>query len=531
MAKSNRERLSEIVTTLGKYGFGHIYRIYVRTGNQAEDARRFRMAFEELGPSFIKIGQILSTRHDLLPDAYISELQKLQDHARSVPYAAVKEIVESELNASLEELFDYFDEEPLASASIAQVHRARLKSGESVIVKVQRPEIEEELLRDIHLFSQFLSVAPDTMKDMIMNIDAAFDEIETSTARELNFRMEARALNTFRLKTKDSKLVNSPRLHMDYVTTRVLVQEYIEGIPILKSEELIKEGYVLEDIAEKLIFSFMNQIFDYGFYHGDPHPGNLLIKDQQIYFIDFGIVGEVSDSMRELLTEITKAALTENISKLMTLVLQVARTEHQVDQVEFYDDLSYYFKHYSTRSLGSIKIEVVFDQFMEVMHKHKLALPHELITLVRALIILEGVIFDLSPEIDAMTILKSYYQQSDVFNLLALPSKEKLALTTYGMLEKLIKLPDDTSQLVDHLLNGRFVINAKLVDRENRWKDIELMVNRMIYALILASLILASAIIVALSTGGLSIIAIIVFLGAAIVGIWLLISIFKSGMF
>lgn len=531
MAKSNRERLSEIVTTLGKYGFGHIYRIYVRTGNQAEDARRFRMAFEELGPSFIKIGQILSTRHDLLPDAYISELQKLQDHARSVPYAAVKEIVESELNASLEELFDDFDEEPLASASIAQVHRARLKSGESVIVKVQRPEIEEELLRDIHLFSQFLSVAPDTMKDMIMNIDAAFDEIETSTARELNFRMEARALNTFRLKTKDSKLVNSPRLHMDYVTTRVLVQEYIEGIPILKSEELIKEGYVLEDIAEKLIFSFMNQIFDYGFYHGDPHPGNLLIKDQQIYFIDFGIVGEISDSMRELLTEITKAALTENISKLMTLVLQVARTEHQVDQVEFYDDLSYYFKHYSTRSLGSIKIEVVFDQFMEVMHKHKLALPHELITLVRALIILEGVIFDLSPEIDAMTILKSYYQQSDVFNLLALPSKEKLALTTYGMLEKLIKLPDDTSQLVDHLLNGRFVINAKLVDRENRWKDIELMVNRMIYALILASLILASAIIVALSTGGLSIIAIIVFLGAAIVGIWLLISIFKSGMF
>lgn len=531
MAKSNRERLSEIVTTLGKYGFGHIYRIYVRTGNQAEDARRFRMAFEELGPSFIKIGQILSTRHDLLPDAYISELQKLQDHARSVPYAAVKEIVESELNASLEELFDDFDEEPLASASIAQVHRARLKSGESVIVKVQRPEIEEELLRDIHLFSQFLSVAPDTMKDMIMNIDAAFDEIETSTARELNFRMEARALNTFRLKTKDSKLVNSPRLHMDYVTTRVLVQEYIEGIPILKSEELIKEGYVLEDIAEKLIFSFMNQIFDYGFYHGDPHPGNLLIKDQQIYFIDFGIVGEVSDSMRELLTEITKAALTENISKLMTLVLQVARTEHRVDQVEFYDDLSYYFKHYSTRSLGSIKIEVVFDQFMEVMHKHKLALPHELITLVRALIILEGVIFDLSPEIDAMTILKSYYQQSDVFNLLALPSKEKLALTTYGMLEKLIKLPDDTSQLVDHLLNGRFVINAKLVDRENRWKDIELMVNRMIYALILASLILASAIIVALSTGGLSIIAIIVFLGAAIVGIWLLISIFKSGMF
>lgn len=531
MAKSNRERLSEIVTTLGKYGFGHIYRIYVRTGNQAEDARRFRMAFEELGSSFIKIGQILSTRHDLLPDAYINELQKLQDHAKSVPYAAVKEIVENELNAPLDELFADFDKEPLASASIAQVHRATLKTGESVIVKVQRPEIEEELLRDIHLFSQLLSVAPDTMKDMITNIDAAFDEIEASTARELNFRMEARALNNFRLKTKDSKLVNSPQPYMDYVTTRVLVQEYIEGIPILKREELITEGYVLEDIAEKLIFSFMNQIFDYGFYHGDPHPGNLLIKDQQIYFIDFGIVGEVSDAMRKNLTEITKAALTENISKLMSLVLQVATTEHRVDQVEFYDDLSYYFKHYSTRSLGSIKMEVVFDQFMDVIHKHKLALPHELITLVRALIILEGVVFDLSPDIDVMTILKKYYQQSDAFDLLNLPSKEKVALTTYAMLEKLIKLPDDTSQLVDHLLNGRFVINAKLVDRQSRWKDIEQMVNRMIYALILASLILASAIIVALSTGGLSIIAIIVFLGAAIVGIWLLISIFKSGMF
>lgn len=531
MAKSNRERLSEIVTTLGKYGFGHIYRIYVRTGNQAEDARRFRMAFEELGPSFIKIGQILSTRHDLLPDAYIRELQKLQDHAKSVPYAAIKEIVESELNGSLEDLFADFDKEPLASASIAQVHRATLKTGESVIVKVQRPEIEEELLRDIHLFSQLLSVAPDTMKDMITNIDAAFDEIEASTARELNFRMEARALNTFRSKTKDSKLVNSPRPYMDYVTTRVLVQEYVEGIPILNTEELTREGYVLEDIAEKLIYSFMNQVFDYGFYHGDPHPGNLLIKDQQIYFIDFGIVGEVSQAMRDNLTEITKAALTENISKMMNLVLQVATTDHKVDQVEFYDDLSYYFRHYSTRSLGTIKMEVVFNQFMDVIHKHKLALPHELITLVRALIILEGVVFDLSPEIDVMTILKGYYQQSDAFELVDFPSKEKVALTAYAMMEKLIKLPDDTSQLLDHLLNGRFVINAKLVDRENRWKDLEQMVNRMIYALILAALILASAIIVALSTGGLSIIAIIVFLGAAIVGIWLLISIFKSGMF
>ncbi len=531
MAKSNRQRLSEIVSVLGKYGLSHIYRIYLRSKDQTEDARRLRLAFEELGPSFIKIGQILSTRQDLLPESYIKELQLLQDEAPTISFDIIKEIILTEFGQSPDQLFASLDPVPIASASVAQVHRAELLNGDQVIVKVQRPNIEQQLMQDIHLFSRLMSMAPEGMTDMISNVDAAFDEIEKSTQRELNFRTEARSIMRFKANFFDSDLVDTPRPYMNLTTQRVLVEEFVDGIPISKKEKLLAEGYILEDIAAKLVASFLSQVFDYGFYHSDPHPGNIIVKDKKLVFIDFGMTGEISESMRQVLVEMIRSTLTEDTTKLMNLILQVASTKEKVDDVFFYDDLNYYFNKYSTKSLKNLDFNQAFNELMTVIQKHKLALPHELVTLARAIIILEGLVAELSPDLDLMSILKDFYKNSDAVNLIEFPSKERLLFSTYDSLNKLSRVPSDLSKIANQIANGRLVVNANLTDIEEHWDDIEQMVNRLIYALILASLILASAVIVALSSGGVSIIAIIVFLIAAVVGGWLLVSIFRSGMF
>ncbi|MDZ7834526.1 MAG: AarF/UbiB family protein [Alkalibacterium sp.] len=228
--KSNRERLREIASVLASYGFGHIYRTRVRTKHKEQDAKNLRLAFEELGPSFIKIGQIISTRQDLLPPNYIQEMSKLRDDAPPFDYSEIKRIFEEEFKQPLSDVFEWVDESPIASASVAQVHRAKLLSGEDVVIKVQRPEIEENLLRDIQLFSRIVSMAPETVKEMLVDVEAAFKEIEETTKRELDFRNEGQALVKFKHLNAENDAVTVPTPYPSYTSKRVLVEDHIAGI-------------------------------------------------------------------------------------------------------------------------------------------------------------------------------------------------------------------------------------------------------------------------------------------------------------
>lgn len=530
MVKSSGERLREIATVLASYGFGHIYRTKLGSKDQEQDAVSFRKAFEELGPSFIKIGQIISTRRDLLPSDYIKELSKLQDNAPPFPFTEIEKIFKEEFGETTLEAFQSIEQKPLASASIAQVHRAVLKDGQQVIVKVQRPDIEENLLRDIRLFSRILSMTPGTVKELLVDADAAFAEIESTTRMELDFRNEASALIKFKSLNEKMGAIAVPDPIYPFVSKRVLVEDYVEGDKVLDIAQLMEKGYVPEDIAEKLVLSFLSQVFKDGYFHGDPHPGNLIIKDRKIVFIDFGIVGELSEDNKQNLIKLLKATIYQDIDTIMNVMISMGISKEKIDRFYFYEDLHYFFESYLSRSFRQIDISTLFADILEITRKHRITMPNDFIMLVKCLTILEGVILQLDPTINVLKIAQSYIRASDEISFFEPITKEKLLLTGYQISKDMLKLPSQVRQLLDNLNNGRTKFHIDLIDMDNKWTGLNKMVNRIVFALIIASLILSSAIIVATAQSArISGLGAFVFLGAGLMGIWLLISIIRSG--
>lgn len=526
---SSMGRLREIITVFASYGFGHIYRVHIKNKETKQDASNFRKAFEELGPSFIKIGQILSTRSDLFPPDYIEELRKLQDDAPRFSIEEVRRIFQEEFDQDIEEVFEYFEEIPMASASIAQVHRARKLNGVEVIVKVQRPDIEEALIRDINLLGRVFEYTPNFINEMVADPKLAFQEIENRTRSELDFRNEGAAMLRFKANNSDIAPVDSPMPDNDYISKRVIIQEFVDGIHNLEKSSLVKAGYDLDDLGEKLILSFLNQVFRDGFYHGDPHPGNIIISNQKINFIDFGIVGELTDQQKETLTQMLIAVASKDIDALVSLLMQITYSKEKIDQADLYEDVAYFFDIYLSRGLQDIDISTISNDILNIIRKHKMTMPHDLITLGRAFIVIEGIIADLAPELNVYGLAKDYLIQSNAHKFISLPSKEKAAFTLYSSAKDLFTLPAALQESLGHLNNGRMKVQIQLYDLEDIKLNVNKMINRLVFAIIVASLVLASALIISSGGTGISIIGFIIFLGAAMMGLWLLISIIRSG--
>lgn len=526
---SSGERLREIVGVLAKYGFGHIYNTRVRSRKKEQDPKNLRKAFEELGPGFIKIGQILSTRRDILPLSYIEELSKLQDEAPSFPFEEAKKIFEEDFDQKVEEVFENIHETPLASASVAQVHRGKLLTGEEVILKVQRPEMEAAFMQDIELFVRIVDRAPNIFKDFLIDPREAFEEIRKTSKREMDFRNEANAIIRFSELNKDIACVGTPNVILPYSSKRVIIEEYIKGYKILDADNLQKAGYIREDIAHKLLLSFLSQVFQDGFFHADPHPGNLLIREGQIVFIDFGIVGELSVENRDSLNRLLKAVVFKDLDQLMKTLLKMGIQKKRIDRTRFYEDLSYLVDKYLTTNFSNIEIGTLIADVLDVTRKHGISMPSDFTLLVRALTVLEGVVLELAPDLNIVQIAGEYLKESDNFKLFEPISKEKLLLQSAQFVKGVSGLPLQFASLVENLNNGRTKIKLDLINMDDKWTGLNKMVNRVVFALIVSALILSSALIIfASESSGTSWLGIIFFLGAGFLGLWLLISIIRS---
>lgn len=524
------ERFREIINVLAAYGFGHIYNTKIHSQKKEADPQNLRKAFEELGPSFIKIGQIISTRRDILPKAYIEELAKLQDAAPPFPFQDVRQIFKEEFDQELEEVFELVEEKPIASASIAQVHKGRLLSGEEVVLKVQRPGIEENFLRDIDLFIKIVSKAENILKGIVVDPISVFQEIRKTTTIELDFRNEVKYMVKFKELNADIACVNAPKAFTEFSSKRIIVQEYIDGLKITHTTELLQEGYDLNDIGQKLLLSYLSQVFHDGFFHGDPHPGNMIIKEGQIYYIDFGIMGELSNGNKDVLNQLLKAIVLKDINQLVSLILQMGNQKGRVDRNELYDDLTYVFDTYFSTNLGNIRIASVLTDIFEITSRHRLSLPSDLVILVKALTILEGTITDLAPEANLIKITKSYLKTSGTFSVRDLIDTEEALLQTYQFFTHSSKLPSQLSVFLDGLISGRSKFKIDLINMDEKWTGIDKMVNRLVFALIISALILASTVIIVATKGTqLSIIGMAGFLVAGILGLWLLVAIIRSG--
>ena len=529
----SRDRFQEIIRVFISYGFGYL--IDSKFNNSKKSPINLRMALEELGPTFIKIGQILSTRPDLLPEEYINELIKLQDSAPEESFENIKSVFEESINKKIYDCFLYFSKKPTASASIAQVHEAILNDGRAVIVKIQRPNIYNTMKTDIDIIKKIIKLSKGRIDIDIVDPLAVIEELESTTEKELDFIDESKSIVKFRENNENISPIYAPDVISSLCSEKVLTLEYINGFKINDMKMIEKEGYSNKEIAKKLALSYCKQIFDDGFFHGDPHPGNLLISNGRICFIDFGITGELDEGLKNWLNKAMIAVATGDKSKIVDFILAIGIKRGKVNKGNLYEDVSYLFTTYLNTSLKNIKIAVLLEEMFSIVKNNNIQFPKELAILFRGLVILEGVIAEVDPQLDIISVITSFVKGKNKMLLIKDINEEELVLSAYSFFRDASRIPNKAVEALSSISDGRAKINFNITDLENSVDHISNMVNRLVGALLISSLIIASSLIISNNVGpiykGISLMGIAGYIISAIFAIFLLIAVVRDGGF
>jgi ubiquinone biosynthesis protein len=393
-------RAKRIATVLGKYGLTEARR---DSDTPQQRARRLRDALEELGPTFAKLGQILSTRPDLLPPEAVAELASLQDQVTPLNEAEVVEVMEQELGVPWEDVFASIEAEPLAAGTIGQVHRAVLEDGERVVVKVQRPTAKDDIYRDLSLLELFAEkTANRAALRKIVDIPAAIEHLSDSLRRELDFQLEAQNVTRVAATLGDFSRLGAPRVHDRLSTGRLLVLEEIPGVSVRE----MPEGPERHEVARQLLEFYYRQILVEGFFHADPHPGNMLWWDGRVHFLDFGMVGELTPEMRGHLLLLLLAFWQEDVSFLTEVVLIMAgpAAEH-ADVAALEADLAALLRRYRHASLGEIQLGPLLQEIAQSATAHGVRLPATLVLTGKALAQMQLTATELDPELDPFSVV------------------------------------------------------------------------------------------------------------------------------
>lgn len=531
MKRKSVERLNEIVKVFALYGFGII--VDTKLKENEKSAENLRKACEALGPTFIKIGQILSTRRDILPKEYTVELTKLQDSVNEESYSKMEKVFETSLDKKIGDCFLFFNKKPIAAASIAQVYNGILKDGREVVVKIQRPDIYEKMKFDISILKRILRLTK--LKAMINIVDFydVIDEMEKTIDNELNFKIEGQNIKKFKKYNKETAVLYVPQLIEELWSDRVLTLEKINGFKINDRKLLMKEGYNNKDVTEKLALCYCKQVFDDGFFHGDPHPGNILISKSKICFIDFGIMGEIDENIREALNKAIFAIATNDKEKLMDFILTVGVKKGKINKGILYEDISYLFDSYVTRSLKNIKISDFFEEIIEITKKHNIQIPRELVGLFRSLVILEGVLEEVDPHINILSVINYYISSTGKFKIINEFKTKDFVVSSYALIRDISRIPSKINEVLNSVYNGRGKVNFNIVDLDKIITALNKMVNRITSGFIISSLLIASSLLIRDSAGplfyGLSLIGLIGYLISSIFSIILLGMMIKNG--
>ena len=528
MYKNSGQRFREIMKVLAFYGFG-----YVLDANKKKKApENLRKAFEELGPTFIKIGQILSTRPDLMPSEYIDELSKLQDNVKGESFHDVNEVFFEEFGKNIDETFDFFDIVPVASASIAQVHRARLKTGEEVIVKIQRPNIRELMKMDLSILLRITKLTKIKFQDSLINPTDAVLELIDITEKELNFLIEKENIIKFNKLNEGVKVVISPRVFEKYSSSRVVTMEYMNGFKIDDINLLKKGGYDIDDLSRKLVLSYIKQVFEDNFFHGDPHPGNVIICEGKICYIDFGIMGTLQESLKEALEDIMTAAAYKDIEKIVNVFMAIGIKTGYVNRNNLYEDIEYLMANYFTTSFSNIKISVFLEDVLQAAKRNNIRMPKDLTLLIRSLIIFEGVVARINPDFNMAEVVIPYVKNKNAHIFIDNLKMEKILSKVLEFSKDFYELPGKVGRLSDSMVNGRAKIKFEFTNLQRSVNDLNKMVDRLVAGLILSAMIIGSSVIINSNVGpkiyGIPIIGFLGYGAAAVIGLWLVISMIKA---
>lgn len=526
MVYTSGERVKEIIKIFTKYGLSYI--IDKKNKKDKKSPANLRKAFEELGPTFIKIGQILSTRSDLIGEEYIKELSKLQDKAIVERFSEFEDVFRSEFSKELLDSFFYINKNPIASASIAQVYLGVLKDGREVVIKIQRPNIKERMYMDLDILISLSEKYNYVFKESVVNVKDTLMEIKKSTINELDFILEANNITKFKELNQGRDCIYVPYIVNELSGEKVLTLENISGFKINDIKAIEEYGYDRDELAKELAVSYFKQVVEDGFFHADPHPGNILISNGKICFIDFGIVGELSNDFISRLNNVIIGLVIEDIDIVVDFILYVGIQTGVVKREYLYEDVEYLYNKYFTVSIKNIKISIILEEVMELAKKNNLKFPSEFTMLVRSMIILEGIIAELSPNVNIISLVISYVKDNSKKYLFNNINMENLLIKGY----KLLKIPEKLVEITNTFTKGRAKVNLK-IDNNKYMDEFNKMINRLSFSLIIAGMVVGSSIIINANPGpkvhGISIIGLVGYLVSAILGLWLLISIIRSG--
>ncbi|MEM6568910.1 MAG: AarF/ABC1/UbiB kinase family protein [Planctomycetota bacterium] len=495
------KRFVEITSALVKYGFAsQLHRIepeFVRKwlGHESLEevakcsmGERLRLFCEDLGPTFVKLGQVLSTRPDVVPPDVAHELEKLQSGTPADPPETVRAIVEEELGAPIEELFAEFDLNALASASIGQVHAARLADGRSVVVKVQHPGIEDQVNVDFDILSGlagFLEEHDETARSL--QIRAVMEEARRTLNGELDFRRELRSLEQFGRAFADNRDVHLPDAFREQSSRRVLTMERLEGFSVADEERLQASGFDRTHLAEVGAHVFLDMVFRDGAFHADPHPGNVFVLlDGRVGLIDFGMVGRIDDEMRDDLLDLLVGFSRADSREIGRVVRRLGTFPAEVDEGALRRDIADLQGELAGTPIGEMDVGGLLEQFTAILRRHRILLPPAVSMLVKLLVMLEGTARHLDPRFSLMGVVKPYCETI----LLRRASPKAQAKRAFEVGRDWIRLIDRLPSLLDDV--ARRVEQGKLkIDMVHT--GLEATVDRLVSGLLCASLLVGGA--------------------------------------
>ena len=547
------KRYREIAVAFTRNGFGYIVkelglheliplpkRLVAKRRRDKTTGERIRFFLEELGPTFVKMGQFASTRSDVIPEDIIQELEKLQDQVPPNPYPDVKAIIEQELGTPTEELFKEFHEIPLGSASIGQVHYAVLKSGEKVAVKVQRPNIEQVIKTDLEVLQQLAVLAEFRLKWAARyQIKGIVEEFSKALLAELDYTLEARNADKIARQFTDDPNIRIPDVYSDYSTKKVLTMEYVDGIKLNKIEELHQKGYDTKVVAERFTRAVFHQVFIEGFFHGDPHPSNIsALPGNKILFMDFGMVGRLTPEMKGHFGTLVIALMRQSSDGIIKAITRMGLVPDDVDIQLLREDVDQLREKYYDIPLSKVSIGEPVNDLFSIAHQYHIQLPSELTLLGKTLLTMEGIVEKLDPDLSIVKMAEPFGRQL----LKERYQPKKLAETFFNQWsefsEILTDIPQNIKDVTSILKKGKLPVEISIDKAEVFLNKLNRISNRLSFSIVLLSfsIIMVGLIIGSALSGQSSLLwdipAIEIGFGVAILMfIWLLYSIFKSGRF
>lgn len=447
--------------------------------------------FEELGPTFIKIGQILSTRVELLPVEYCNELSKLRSNVAPLSYDEIEKILINHYG-NLNDIFLSIEREPIGSASIAQVHRAVLKENQKqVVIKVKRPGIEQIIENDIELFKKAISLLQLNRIIKVMDLNDVLDQLYETTKEEVNFNIETSHIIEFRSNQEKSNYITCPIVYSKYCSDDIIVMEYINGIKINNIEKLKSRNYNLNQIANLLSKNYIKQAVQDGFFHADPHPDNILIYNKDIVYIDFGMMGRLTDKNKELLKKCIKAIIVKDYKEVSRILISMSTKLDEVDIIKLENDVSAILEEFGNLELESISMSKFISDMFNMLRCNHLVLDKDVTMLIRGIGIIEPVLKNLNPKISLLQVL-IHSSEFDINNVL---DPEKLKEKTRKMIRSandLAHIPTEVSSLLKSLNNGESKFKIELSDSAKHVDKLENLIHELILGFVDGCLIIAT---------------------------------------